>query len=143
VAWADVVEAGLYQEELMPHTNLFQPQQMWWEEPYDGLNAGLKFARAMVLKWEEHRGLRVNWHHDKFPFVDGPRGIGWTSTYIMGQVDRRKLLLRRNRRPTKVHGPNRHHRDQGGMARHAWEDPVGAQDVAQQVRHNETFEGRS
>lgn len=136
-------EPGLYQEELMPHTNIFHGQQMWWEEPYDGVSAGLKFARAMVPKWdEEHRGLRVNWHHDRFPFVDGPRGIGWTSTYIMGQVD-----LQGNFCFVEAGGPLRCMDPTGTIVtKVGWhvtpgKDPVWVLKTLEQVRRNETFEG--
>ena len=76
-------EANTWQEEMSPHTDLFRGVQMWWEQP-----DGTKFTRALVPKWDEdHRGLRVLWKQDRFPFIDGPRGVGWTSTYTGGQVD--------------------------------------------------------
>ena len=77
----------LYLEEMSPHTNLFQGAQMWWEQA-NPPHQGARFARAMVPKWDEtHTGLRTVWHHDRFPFKDGPRGIGWMSTYTTGQID--------------------------------------------------------
>ena len=79
--------ADLYQEQLAPHTDLFLGVQMWWEHPA-GPHAGGKFTRALVPKWDEdHRGLRVTWRQERFPFRDGPRGQAWTSTYVTGQVD--------------------------------------------------------
>ena len=36
-----------------------------------------------------HPGLRTIWQHDRFPFRDGPRGVGWMSPYTTGQVDSR------------------------------------------------------
>ena len=78
-------EANTWQEEMSPHTDLFRGVQMWWEQP-----DGTKFTRALVPKWDEdHRGLRVLWKQERFPFIDGPRGVGWTSTYTGGQVDSR------------------------------------------------------
>ena len=61
---------------MSPHTNLFHGVQMWWEQP-DGTG---KFTRALVPKWDEdHRGLRVLWKQERFPFIDGPRGVGSTA----------------------------------------------------------------
>ena len=68
------IMADLYQEELAPHTEQFLGVQMWWEHPA-GPQAGGKFTRALVPKWDEdHRGLRVTWRQERFPFRDGPRG---------------------------------------------------------------------
>lgn len=79
----------LYLEEMAPHSNLFYGVQMWWEQA-NPPHAGAKFVRAMVPKWDEsHPGLRTAWKHDRFPFRDGPRGVGWMSPYTTGQVDSR------------------------------------------------------
>jgi hypothetical protein len=88
VPWHGAPEAeDLYQEEMAPHTDLFQATQMWWEQA-SGPHAGSRFARGLVPKWDEdHRVLRVTWGHERFPFRDGPRGVAWTSTYITGQID--------------------------------------------------------
>jgi len=76
-------EADLWQEELAPHTNLFFGLQMWWEDA----TTGRPYVRVLLPKWDEdHRGLRVLWKQERFPFIDGPRGISWTSAYTTGQV---------------------------------------------------------
>ena len=80
----------LYQEQLMPHSNLFQCSQMWWEEPPSSPEAGLKFARCLPPKFEEvHTDpwLRVTWAHERFPYRDGGRGVCWISGYAGGMVD--------------------------------------------------------
>jgi hypothetical protein len=80
-------DADLWQEEMAPHTDLFFAVQMWWEQAGPP-HQGAKFTRALVPKWDEdHRGLRVLWKQERFPFIDGPRGMAWTSTYVTGQVD--------------------------------------------------------
>lgn len=79
--------ADLYQVEMAPHTNLFIGAQMWWQFPSSDPDAGKVYARAMVPKYDEdHPGLRPIWHHDRFPYRDGPRGVAWTSAYVTGQV---------------------------------------------------------
>jgi hypothetical protein len=81
-------DADLYQEEMAPHTSLFHSMQMWWEEPTPSPNQGEKFIRGFESKHaEDHRSLRVQHQHDRFPYKDGPRGIGWMSSYVSGQVD--------------------------------------------------------
>src|SRR5262245_28231891 len=91
--------ADLFQEEMQPHTDLFQGAQMWWEEPPGTISAGLKFVRAIAPKAGEYFiGLYDNQSqvapstggfggHRTFPSKDGPRGVGWTNGYIQGQVD--------------------------------------------------------
>lgn len=75
----------LYQEEMAPRSDLFESIQMWWEDPPHPFKP---FVRAFRAKHsEDHRGLRVQAAHNKFPMRDGPRGVGWVSPYISGQVD--------------------------------------------------------
>lgn len=79
------VEASLYQEQMGPHTELFHAVQMWWDHP---AHPGAPFVRGLTPQHgEDHRTLRVNDKHERFPMTDGPRGIGWMSPYIGGQVD--------------------------------------------------------
>ncbi len=95
------IQENLYLEEMSPHGNLFMAHPMWWEEPPGTGNAGLKFVRGLPPKFagEDARALYANHGtaagtigfgnqgHRTFPFRDGPRGIGWASPYISGQVD--------------------------------------------------------
>lgn len=80
-------QADLFVEEMMPHTILFNPLQMWWEEPpVDGAR-GRAFVRGFEPKHDEdHRQLRVVHQHEKFPYRDGPRGHAWMSSYANGMV---------------------------------------------------------
>jgi len=86
VPWtAPPTEANLYQELMAPHTELFGAAQLWWDHPS---HAGAPFVRGLPPKHgEDHRFLRVNEAHEKFPMQDGPRGIGWMSPYVTGAVD--------------------------------------------------------
>lgn len=78
-------QAPLYQELMGPHTELFHAVQMWWDHP---AHPGAPFVRGLTPKHgEDHRGLRVTHKHERFPMKDGPRGIGWMSPYIGGQID--------------------------------------------------------
>lgn len=80
-------DADLYLEEMAPRSDLFESIQMWWEDPPHPLKP---FVRAFRAKHsEDHRSLRVQAKHNRFPMRDGPRGVGWVSPYISGQVDQR------------------------------------------------------
>ena len=60
---------------------------MWWEDPP---HPGVPFVRALdPNNSQDHRFLRVDAQHQKFPFRDGPRGVGWMSPYVSGQIDSR------------------------------------------------------
>ena len=85
-AWHESpVDADLYQELMGPHTELFHAVQMWWDHP---AHADAPFVRGLTPKHgEDHRHLRVAEKHERFPMTDGPRGVGWMSPYIGGQVD--------------------------------------------------------
>jgi len=75
----------LYIEMMAPRTDLFLGQNMWWADP---AHYNLPFIRTMPPKHDEdHRGLRTYARHERFPAKDGPRGVGWTSSYVTGQVD--------------------------------------------------------
>jgi hypothetical protein len=75
----------LYLELMAPHSELFTSVQMWWQDPP---HPGVPFVRGFPPKHgEDHRGLRVGEKHERFPFKDGPRGVGWMSPYVTGQVD--------------------------------------------------------
>jgi hypothetical protein len=107
VPWSDLPEdeADLYLEEMMPHTNLFMSQQMWWEEPPGTPDAGLKFLRAIAPKLVGGTEMRIIYDGSTgfsddttfrseatagqrtFPFRDGPRSVAWTSPFIWGQAD--------------------------------------------------------
>ncbi|HEX7828839.1 MAG TPA: hypothetical protein VF787_04255 [Thermoanaerobaculia bacterium] len=79
--------ADLYLEQLAPNGDYVQGAQMWWEDPP---HPGVPFARALgPNNSQDHRSLRVGAQHEKFPFRDGPRGVGWMSPYVSGQVDSR------------------------------------------------------
>jgi hypothetical protein len=78
-------EADLYLEQLAPNGSFVAGAQLWWEDPP---HPGLPFARALdPNQSQDHRSLRVDSMHEKFPFRDGPRGVGWMSAYVSGQVD--------------------------------------------------------
>lgn len=78
---------ALYQEAMAPHTELFHAVQMWWDHP---AHANAPFVRGLTPQHgEDHRSLRVRDRHERFPMSDGPRGIGWMSPYVSGQVDSR------------------------------------------------------
>lgn len=80
-------EADLYLEQLAPNGDYVAGAQMWWEDPP---HPGVPFARALdPNQSQDHRGLRVAAQHEKLPFRDGPRGVGWMSPYVSGQVDSR------------------------------------------------------
>ncbi|MFK7889712.1 MAG: hypothetical protein AB8B63_02760 [Granulosicoccus sp.] len=84
-------EAPLYQELMGPHTELFHAVQMWWDHP---AHPGAPFVRGFTSQHgEDHRRLRVQFEHEKFPMKDGPRGIGWMSPYVGGQVDSQGRLV--------------------------------------------------
>lgn len=77
--------ADLYVEQMSPRSLLFLGLQMWWADPF---HDDLPFVRAWPPKHDEdHRGLRVNSRHERFPAKDGPRGVGWMSPYVGGEVD--------------------------------------------------------
>jgi DNA-binding beta-propeller fold protein YncE len=78
-------EADLYLEQLAPGGNYVGGAQLWWEDPP---HPGVPFARALdPNQSQDHRFLREGAAHQKFPFRDGPRGVGWMSAYVSGQVD--------------------------------------------------------
>jgi hypothetical protein len=78
-------QADLYLEQLAPNGSYVAGAQLWWEDPP---HPGVPFARALDPNHsQDHRGLRVDAEHEKFPFRDGPRGVGWMSPYVSGQVD--------------------------------------------------------
>lgn len=79
--------ADLYLEQLAPNGDYVAGAQMWWEDPP---HPGVPFVRALdPNQSQDHRGLRVAAKHEKFPFRDGPRGVGWMSPYVSGQIDSR------------------------------------------------------
>ncbi|HEX6087756.1 MAG TPA: hypothetical protein VF266_24710 [Thermoanaerobaculia bacterium] len=79
--------ADLYLEQLAPNGDYVAGAQLWWEDPP---HPGVPFVRALdPNQSQDHRGLRVAAKHEKFPFRDGPRGVGWMSPYVSGQVDSR------------------------------------------------------
>ena len=96
-------ESDLYQEEMQPHSDLFLPVQMWWEEPKGTISEGVTFIRSIGSKFGgEHTTHLYNWidfggprstsefgfsGHKNLPYKDGPRGIGWMSPFVTGQVD--------------------------------------------------------
>lgn len=78
-------QAPLYQELMTPHTELFHAVQMWWDHP---AHPDSPFVRGLTPQHgEDHRTLRVTHEHEKFPMKDGPRGVGWMSPYVGGQID--------------------------------------------------------
>lgn len=77
--------ADLYLEQLAPNGDYVAGAQLWWEDPP---HPGVPFVRALdPNQSQDHRGLRVGARHEKFPFRDGPRGVGWMSPYVSGQID--------------------------------------------------------
>jgi len=95
-------QVGLYNDEMGPHSNLFMPHPMWWQEPDGSPSEKMKFVRCLPPKFggEDARGLYDNTGngaspgtafgyggHRTFPFKDGPRGVGWCSAYVTGQID--------------------------------------------------------
>lgn len=86
VPWStSPLDADLYQEAMAPHSELFGAIQLWWDHPG---HEGQPFVRGMTPKHsEDHRGLRVDFAHEKFPMMDGPPGVGWMSPYVSGAVD--------------------------------------------------------
>jgi hypothetical protein len=80
-------DADLYLEQLAPNGDYAAGAQLWWEDPP---HPGVPFARALdPNQSQDHRSLRVDAEHEKFPFRDGPRGVGWMSPYVSGQIDSR------------------------------------------------------
>jgi hypothetical protein len=80
-------QADLYLEQMAPNGDYAQGAQMWWEDPP---HPGVPFVRALgPNQSQDHRFLREGAGHEKFPFRDGPRGVGWMSPYVSGQVDSR------------------------------------------------------
>jgi hypothetical protein len=79
-------ETDLYIEPLTPTTSLFFSAQMWWAQAGQP-HRDKPFLRALQPKHsEDHRSLRVQFRHERLPFKDGPRGVGWMSAYVSGQV---------------------------------------------------------
>jgi hypothetical protein len=80
--------SNLYVEEMSPFTPLFQPLQMWWSDVF---HYDLPFVRGFPPKHDEayfpYDNLRVQNLHERFPVKDGPRGVGWMSSYVQGVVD--------------------------------------------------------
>jgi hypothetical protein len=80
-------EADLYLEQLAPNGDYTAGAQLWWEDPP---HPGVPFVRALdPNNSQDHRSLRIDAQHEKFPFRDGPRGVGWMSPYVSGQIDSR------------------------------------------------------
>jgi hypothetical protein len=78
-------DADLYLEQLGPGGTYVAGAQLWWEDPP---HPGVPFARALdPNQSQDHRSLREGAAHEKFPFRDGPRGVGWMSAYVSGQID--------------------------------------------------------
>jgi hypothetical protein len=78
-------QTDLYLEQLAPGGNYVAGAQLWWEDPP---HPGVPFARALdPNQSQDHRFLREGAAHEKLPFRDGPRGVGWMSAYVSGQVD--------------------------------------------------------
>lgn len=78
-------DADLYLEQLAPNGDYTAGAQLWWEDPP---HPGIPFVRALDPdNSQDHRFLRVDAAHEKFPFRDGPRGVGWMSPYVSGQID--------------------------------------------------------
>lgn len=78
-------QVTLYQELMAPHSELFDSVQLWWDHP---AHANAPFVRGLPPKHgEDHRLLRERHAHERFPMMDGPRGVGWMSPYVSGQVD--------------------------------------------------------
>jgi len=78
-------QTSLYLEQLAPNGSYIAGAQLWWEDPP---HPGVPFARALdPNQSQDHRFLRVEEAHEKFPFRDGPRGVGWMSPYVSGQID--------------------------------------------------------
>ena len=88
IAWSTPPhQADLYLEQLAPNGDYTAGAQLWWEDPP---HPGVPFARALdPNNSQDHRFLREGADHQKFPFRDGPRGVGWMSPYVSGQVDSR------------------------------------------------------
>jgi len=75
----------LYVELMAPRTDLFLGAPLWWADP---AHNNLPFVRVFPPKHsEDHRDLRVQYRHERFPAKDGPRGVGWMSPYVTGEVD--------------------------------------------------------
>jgi hypothetical protein len=87
-AWHNApYQEDLYLELMAPHSELFASAQMWWEDPP---HPGVPFARGLPPKHgEDHRSLRIDNLQERLPFKDGPRGVGWMSPYVTGQIDSR------------------------------------------------------
>ncbi len=82
--------ADLYQELLMPHTDLFMCASFPWEEPPSSAEAGMPFVRCFGPKADEHQyhpNLYTTYFHNRMPSVDGPLGKCWMSGYAGGMVD--------------------------------------------------------
>ena len=78
-------ESDLYQEQMAPNSPLFAAVQMWWDHP---AHSDAPFVRGLTPKHgEDHRFLRIDAAHERFPMKDGPRGSGWMSPYVSGQID--------------------------------------------------------
>lgn len=86
IPWAaPPYQADLYLEQLAPNGDYAAGAQLWWEDPP---HPGVPFVRALDPdQSQDHRFLREGAQHQKFPFRDGPRGVGWMSPYVSGQVD--------------------------------------------------------
>lgn len=151
-------QADLYQEVMMPHSDLFLPAQMWWQEPAGTISEGLSFIRAIGSKFGgEHTTHLYNWidfggprstsefgfsGHKNLPYKDGPRGVGWASPFITGQVDSQGGLAF-----VEAGGPLRYMKPDGELITIAgWrvapgKDPVWIQKPLDSIRQNEELRG--
>lgn len=74
--------ADLYAEQLGPVGAYFQWAQFWWKDPPHPNPSDPSFVRAMPpIHGQAYNG------HNRLPFRDGKRGVGWLSAYIAGQID--------------------------------------------------------
>ena len=158
VAWATKPHlTDLYVEEMQPHTNLFMPMQMWWQEPPGTVSAGLQFVRAIPPKFggEDARVLysesanpaigtdQFGYHGQRsLPFKDGGRGVAWTSPYITGQVDSQGGFAF-----VEAGGPLRYMRPDGeiitvaGWVTDPAKDPVWMLKPVDLIRQNQVLKG--
>jgi hypothetical protein len=105
-------EAGLYQEELMPHTDLFTGLQMWWEEPYDGVaelwwESEAAIASAMSTPEGQRAGAELL--ADEAEFIDLPSSPLWLAhEYPQVNPSPEHVVARPKSSIVKLHFPLRH-----------------------------------
>lgn len=75
-------EADLYAEVLGPTGAYYQWAQFWWKDPPHPRPEDPSFVRAMQPIHGQNYG-----GHNVLPFRDGPRGVGWMSAYVSGEID--------------------------------------------------------